>query len=66
MNLPKAFQLTDPAGKVSIRLQTMLCDVLSGPTDVAVGNVGAPFKASVQGPLYACSRTVNIEGSLAR
>lgn len=63
VNLPKAFQLTDPAGKVSIRLQTMLCDVLSGPTDVAVGNVGAPFKASVQGPLYACSRTVNIEGA---
>jgi hypothetical protein len=64
VNLPKDFQPTDPAGTVSIRLATMLCDVSSpGYKDVAIGNVGGPFKATVQAPLYDCARFVRILGA---
>ena len=63
VNLPKNFQPTDPAGPVSIRLTTMLCDVSSGNKDVAMGNVGGPFQASVQAPLFDCARFVVILGA---
>ncbi len=63
VNLPHSFQSSDPAGPVSIRLSTMLCDVLSGSTDIAMGNATALFTANVQAPLFDCARFVVITGA---
>ena len=63
VKLPHSFESTDPAGPVSIRLSTMLCDVVSGSTDVAMGNPGGPFTANVQAPLFDCARFVVIIGA---
>jgi hypothetical protein len=62
VDLPKDFQATDPAGPVSIRLSTMLCDVTSGTKDIAIGNPGGPFTANVEPPLFECSRYVVVKG----